>query len=167
MQRGFAVRHRLHVVLRPAASADVVAHVGVVVDQQNAIAREVGDGLLWKPFEPHVEYFLQHPVRQPAQCFADKGVGVRCRGHLSSAIDLSLRKVPASEWHANGEGGAASYSTFNCHQTAVQLHQLLHEGKSDPRTFVGASLRASHAMEAIEDERNFVFGNAGSRIADP
>src|SRR5882724_11675126 len=60
-------------------------------------------------------------------------------------------RAPGRQGHH--EHAALAFDARNAHRPAVQLDQLLHERKADPRSLEAASLRSLHAMKALEDVR--------------
>ena len=48
----------------------------------------------------------------------------------------------------------------------MQFHELLGESEADACALIGSAPRAFDAMKALEDTRQFVFGNAGAGIGN-
>ena len=75
---------------------------------------------------------------------------------LSSSCGLSQ---PAS-WNAEGEAGAVAAAAFHRGGAAVELHDVLDDGKAKPRASLLAVAPLIDAIESLEDSVEVFFLNA-------
>ena len=160
------VGHRVNV---PAARAkqtrDVVAHVGVVVGDENS-ATAVGDGATRRFVAVRVARRLL-PRRQPAQRLFDEGRRGRRRGQtLSLVAEPVRRQMRMSERNANGESRPYCFLARDLDRSIVETDQLLNQRQTDSTPLVRSRPNLRDAIESLEEIRNLVRRNADSRVAN-
>ena len=169
-ERRLAVGHRLHRrSAAPSSRRDVVAHVGVVVGR--AATRALGAGrTAWRldaPGRLRPGGSGTARVRQPAQRLLDVGRRRRAPSRPACArrADALGRQVRRARGMRDGERAALARALSTADRAAVQLDQLLHQRQADAGALVGAAARALDAVEALEDVRQLLGGNAGAGVA--
>ena len=149
----------------PQQAGDVVAHVAVVVSDEDAATR----GERKRPVDPGDSRRVRPGRivrrRHPAQRLLDEGVDAgRRRGQGSLALQSRLRQMmrPCRQHHA--KGGADIHGALDRDLPPVQPHQLVDERQADPGALVGPRPRPGHAVEALEDVRQMFRWDADSGI---
>ncbi len=130
-------------------SPDVLAHVRVVVDDQDAL----GTGRLIRP---------GIGLRKPPHRLLDEGACSRRNGHLGPGLDVIRRRA---QGHPHRERGPLPQLALHAHLAAVERDQVANESQSDPGPLMRATARAGHAMEALEELGELVFGDPAARVA--
>ena len=161
VERGLAVTDYLHGPVLGEKAPQVVAHVGVVVGQQDASALR-GDG----PGRGRHQV-RRDVVREPAQCLLDVGRRAEAdRRRRAGRTEAVSREVGGSERDRDREGGAPVDLAGYREGAAVELDQLLCQRESDARSLVRAPLRAAHTVKPIEHVRQLVLGDADAGVTD-
>src|SRR5665213_2714642 len=70
------------------------------------------------------------------------------------------------EWRRYAERAALARTALGRYAAPVKLYQLPQQRKTDSRTLVGSPARAFHAVETLEDMRQFRRGYADAGIGD-
>jgi hypothetical protein len=137
---------------RPVLAQDpreVIAHVGVVVDDEHAL----GPGRR-----------LRHGrLRDPPQRLLD--VAGRPRARANARAELVRGKVRRAERQAHRERRAAAELARRGDLAAVHLDDLVHEHEPDAGALVRAPLRARHAVEPLEHPRQLIGRDARAGVA--
>src|SRR5476649_1848769 len=68
--------------------------------------------------------------------------------------------------HGNGEGASSTQLAHGADRTAVQFNELLDQGEADAATLEGSALGAFDAVEALEEERQLLRGNARTSVSN-
>ena len=164
-----------HVVLRSEQSHDVVSHVGIVVGQQDTVAHRRGGRIGAEAAQRAVriqevggEAGAASGLRQPAQRFFHER---RRRGAFRHGAATILRYLVRGQMHVTERQGdadrrAGARLALHADGAAVQADQFMHQRQADAGAFHGASALALDPMEAIEDTRQFLRGNADAGVAD-
>jgi hypothetical protein len=164
-QRGAPVARDLDDVELAENSRQVVAHVGVVVgDEQPGTSvrrhrRRSGEIVERERRGRRIR------VRQPAQGFFDVWDGAGARRRLLAGGNPLGRQVRRAGPHADGERRAFTLATVDGDRPSVQAGQLLDQREPDAGPFVRPRPRVLHAVKALEHSWKIGRGNADSRIA--
>ncbi len=70
-----------------------------------------------------------------------------------------------TEGQRDGEARSLPDNTLDGDLAAMQPDQFLNQREADAAAFEAAALRALHAVEALEEPRQFLFGNADAGVA--
>jgi hypothetical protein len=134
LERLASVRDGVNAESRRERARDVLAHVGVVVGEENR--RAVGRALVVRRGEP-------------TRCFLDVA---RARATLAARRACGGEVFSRSR---NGDDERRPRADFARHRhvAAMDLGELLHEREPDARPFVASRAPALHAMKSIEDAR--------------
>ena len=166
-ERLLAVGSRCTVVPRGEQATQIVAHVGVVVRQQNARAAapsRVPEASPW-----HVG--SSTPSRRPAasaalrstKASAPRRGRIRC---VRAALDpVACGRCALPSGMRTMKRGAAIRARFRPDVAPVQLDQFLNQREADAAALMGPSARALDAMEALEDSGSSRLGNARAGVA--
>ena len=157
---------------RASSRRDVLAHVGVVVGQQDArrAPRRSAGGLRDRRRWRRCRVGRRRVVGQPAQRLLDERRRARC------AVEASVRAAPDAGPAAGGAApsgiatvkrAALAELALDRDRAAVQPDQLLHQRQADAGALVGAAARALDAVEALEQLRQLVGRDAGAGVAAP
>ena len=155
-QRGGAVGDGLD---RPARLEDpphVVAHVRVVVREQDPLPR--------RPRVVSAGDWLGSSGTQRDASATYAGSARRRRRQRSLGADPFGGQVSAAARDRDRERRPAAQARAHGHRAPVHPHQLVHQRQSDPRAFMRARARAAHAMEALEQVRQLLRGNARAGV---
>lgn len=183
LQGGPAVGGEQHVVVGLQELGEVGAHVGVVVDDQQAgpvgavgfvRAGAVG-GVVGRGGVRGGCRGGDGGGRQPAQRLVH--VGRRAAGPAASAFpgDLSggsggglgrgrAGPLGGAEGEVHGEGGALAEAAVHADGAAVRFHQILDQHQAEAAALVGAGAGAADPVEALEQARQLVRGDAGAGV---
>ncbi len=172
LQGFLAVARRLDAPALAEQPRDVIAHVGIVVHQEDvpvdvprerlrresaveALGHGVGQsGRTGQPAES-----LQHERRGAAGARGPRGRG-RCH------LDAIGGQMGVATRQRHPEGRPGSRTALDLDTSAVQPHELLHEREPDAGPFVRARAGALDAVKPLEEAANLGLGDAGSRVAD-
>ena len=153
-----AVRDQLHLVARLEHATQVLAHVGVVVRDDDASLARAGNG-------------RRRPGRlrrgDPAQRLLHVGLGGTERRRSGLLAHPVRRKVGAAARDTDLEGGPVTGAALDRDPTPVQPHDVVHQGETNARALVRPRLRPLHPVEALEEVRQLVCGDAAAGVADP
>ncbi len=132
-ERAFSVADGFHVPVLAKETGHVVAHVGVVVGDENARPRARAAARRGERSRDRVVR------RDPAQCFFDVRL-CRDRGGLERALgpDPILGQVVHAEGHPDGKRGPLSLLAPYSNVSPVEAHELVHEREADPGALVAA-----------------------------
>ncbi len=166
IERDTAVARRVDVPALGEQPFRVVAHVGVIVGQQNSPDVDAGTCSPLACTGSRVFGRRGGLLRKPAQCFLHVRRGARCCRGRRALDHLVLRQMGGAERHRDREDTSLPQDTGRRQLAAMQLDELLHQRQANPGAFVAAALRALDTVEAIEDARQFLFGNAGTGIGN-
>jgi hypothetical protein len=157
-QRLRAVAHQLHLVAGLEHPTQVLAHVGVVVRDHDSSLARTGRG-----------HRLPGTLcrGEPAKGFLHVGLGGTERRSVGLVAHPLRRQMGTAAGDPNLEGAALPRAALDRDPSSVQPHDVAHQGKADPRALVGPGARALHAVEALEEVRQLVGGNAGAGVPDP
>jgi hypothetical protein len=171
IQRRRAVRHRLDIPTAAQQAADIAAHIGIVVGHDNAGASGARSERLVKSILGAIDGSVGGGLigfRQPAQGLFDIGIGAqRGLGARVAAADAFARQMRPAERHRDNKFGAAAKRAVDRDRAAMQLHEFLHQRESDAGAFVRTAFLAFDAMEALEQQGQFVRRNADNRCRGP
>ncbi len=172
-QRGLAILDRIDIVtLGDEQSSNVVAHVGIVVGQQHALAKT--SKLLARQSLGRSRR-LDNRIRRPgdvagrrkhAQGFFNVGIHLGRGLRRCCLTHLVRRQMRRSERKLDREDGAAAGHAIRSDGAAMQLDQFLHQREADAGAFETAALRAFDPMEALEQSGQLLGRNADTGIGD-
>src|SRR5712691_4762475 len=91
------------------------------------------------------------------------GSTVSARGE--SPAKVALRLCNGREVQHNG--GAAAELAFSLHAPAVCLHEVLDDRQAEPRAAFLPRAAGVHTVEALEDAREVLGGDAGAGVGHP
>jgi hypothetical protein len=98
---------------------------------------------------------------------ADRVFAVGERASLSGfCTDMLVREMLGAERHRDRERRSFSNLAFGLDRAAVQLDEFLHKSESDASAFDTSPACAFDPVEALEQTRQFVGGNANARVGD-
>ncbi len=143
-------RHRIP--LRRQQASDVGAHISVVIGEQHGLAgtglppdrrrdggrlREVAK--VWVGCGKPVQRLVHKRLRPPhLDLIGERG------------IDPFRRQVRSSKRQGDNDPGAVAFMALDPYRAAMELYELLHQGKADAAAFEAAAAGAFHAMEALK-----------------
>src|SRR5207302_11210153 len=100
-------------------------------------------------------------ARQPAQRLFDERLGAQAaRGNAAHRADAVGGQMRPAQRYRDRENGAAIEHAFDAHAAAMDLDQLVDEGEADAAALLGAAALTLDAVEALEEPRHLVRGNA-------
>src|SRR4029434_10593075 len=73
--------------------------------------------------------------------------------------------MATAHWKRDFKEAASTMLAFDRDRAAMEFHQLLHQGKADPRSVVRAAVSSGDAMKALEHLGQFLGRNAGAGVA--
>src|SRR3989442_1850901 len=91
------------------------------------------------------------------------GSTVSARGESRAKVALRL----CNGWEVQHNCGAAAELAFSLHAPAVCLHEVLDDRQAEPRAAFLPRAAGVHAVEALEDAREGLGGDAGPCVGHP
>jgi hypothetical protein len=138
-------------------ASHVAAHVGIVVDEQDA-------AVITLVTLRRVQLFdVGHPTCRILDVRLGHQVGIRPVAWASKPI---LGQMSGPHRHTDGEGRALPYRSTHVDRAPVQFHQLADQRKSDTGARRGHGLRRASAMVPVKDPRDLVLRDPDPSVGD-
>jgi hypothetical protein len=156
------IAHDFDVPVLAKDARDVVAHVGVVVGDDDAGVRFVrGRRVLRRPRRRLAR-------RTPPQRLFDVLARVDRRRRCARALGAHAfgRKVRRSERDADAERRPLPLAAVHVDLPAVHPHELVHEREPNAGALVASRARPLDAIETLEEARQLVGGDADAGVGD-